>query len=397
MQKPCPASCTCSYDTINCNELIERCDECVHWSQIDFNQIRELRPNSFAHFRFAPHRLTHIIIYKLLNSSIGAHAFANMHTPVNAHVEITFQYNSLVRFEAQALAHASLAANSTLVFNFPYTTQVVFMARCFDAVRMLDSRARLILRILKSFSVRFAGHHYAPRVFNLRRRRRRMTSEALVAANNSSNSGSGSKWSLANGQLIVDIKSTHLVKFEEDALAHMRMSGGARLYVDMELVEKLVVHARSFGNVSVEEASRVYFYAKQVNLLDVRSLAFGDVRVTKDSRVQLYMEELSAAWCVPRDTFARLRLEGAGASFNLSVINSKSVQMMRDAFSDVRVVGEQARLFVGVFNVPSWMLLHAERGQYYEEFVRQRVGYLWPTRRDIDVAAQQDHANAVFG
>ena len=38
-ERPCPTKCNCNYDTINCNDLIESCDECVEWSQIDFNQI----------------------------------------------------------------------------------------------------------------------------------------------------------------------------------------------------------------------------------------------------------------------------------------------------------------------------------------------------------------------
>jgi hypothetical protein len=228
-------------------------------------------------------------------------------------------------------------------------------------------------------------------VFNLRRD---ITYLRQYPQIDGSKTDSASKWTLATGQLIVDIKSTHLVKFDEDAWSHAHLADAARLFVDIELVEKLVIHARALANISLSQSSRFYLYAKHVNLLDVRALALADMRVGHESRVSLYVEELTASWCVQRDVFARMLLEGAGASFNLSVINSKSVQLMRDAFSAVRVEHADARLFVGVFTMPSWLLLHADGGQYYEKFVRERVDYLWPTRHDVLAAADN---NAVIG
>jgi hypothetical protein len=84
--RPCPSGCTCSYDTVNCNELIDQCDECVNWHQIDFNQITELKRDTFSQFKFAPNRTTHIIIYKLLNSTLGQDVFNNLNVPQNSQV-----------------------------------------------------------------------------------------------------------------------------------------------------------------------------------------------------------------------------------------------------------------------------------------------------------------------
>ena len=88
--RPCPSGCTCSYDTINCNELIDQCDECVNWHQIDFNQITELKRNTFSQFKFAPNRTTHIIIYKLLNSTLGPDVFNSLNVPPNSQVLFCF-------------------------------------------------------------------------------------------------------------------------------------------------------------------------------------------------------------------------------------------------------------------------------------------------------------------
>lgn len=122
--KPCPRSCTCSYDTINCNDLIDACPECVHWRQIDFNQISHIGPKSFRNFHFAPNRTTHIIIYKLLNSTIGTDTFDLFRAPENSEIEVTFQYNSMIRFDRLALKGLRVEKNATVIFNFPYTTQV---------------------------------------------------------------------------------------------------------------------------------------------------------------------------------------------------------------------------------------------------------------------------------
>ena len=96
--RPCPNACNCNYDTINCNDLIDTCVECELWQQIDFNQIENMKPKSFEKFKFAPNRTTHIIFYKLLNSTLGPKTFHSMKVAENSQIEITFQYNSLIKF-----------------------------------------------------------------------------------------------------------------------------------------------------------------------------------------------------------------------------------------------------------------------------------------------------------
>ena len=157
-KRPCPRGCNCNYDTINCNDLVTHCAECEHWHQIDINQIECMRPRSFHHFKFAPNRTTHLIFYKLLNSTVGAHTFEDMLVEENARIEITFQYNSMIKFDRHALRGLRMRANSTVVFNFPYTSQVVFAAQCFDGVLMHSEDVKIIVRVLKSFSVRFLGN-----------------------------------------------------------------------------------------------------------------------------------------------------------------------------------------------------------------------------------------------
>lgn len=122
--QPCPSLCTCHYEIINCNDLIDSCQECAHWRQIDFNQIQQIGPRAFQRFHFAPNQTTSIMIYKLLNGTIGADAFDSFRVPENAQIEITFQYNSMIRLDRHALRGLVLGRNSTVVFNFPYTTQV---------------------------------------------------------------------------------------------------------------------------------------------------------------------------------------------------------------------------------------------------------------------------------
>ena len=114
------------------------------------------------------------------------------------------------------------------------------MAKCFDGVLMSDDKSKLIIRILKSFSVRFVGDY------------------------------TQTPWSISHGQFIIDIKSTHLVKFEEYALANLNVGARAKFYIDLELVEKLMLQGYSFFNVSLHEAARMTFYAKQITFIDFK-------------------------------------------------------------------------------------------------------------------------------
>ncbi len=74
-KRSCPLKCSCNYDSISCNELIDACPECFHWSSIDFNHINVMKPYTFKNFRFAPDRRTHVIIYKLIDSTLTADIF----------------------------------------------------------------------------------------------------------------------------------------------------------------------------------------------------------------------------------------------------------------------------------------------------------------------------------
>lgn len=362
--RPCPNECNCNYDTINCNDLIKKCDECVHWPQIDFNQIEHMKTNSFKNYKFAPNRTTHIIFYKLLNSTLGPNTFNAMNVTPHSQIEITFQYNSLIKFDKYSLSGLDMDVNSTLVFNFPYTTQVVFLAKCFDGVLMRDEHVKLIIRILKSFSVQFLG-----------------TSLTNIW------------WSLTRGQLIIDIKSTHLVKFEENSLANVNLTSNAKLYVDLELIEKLMVQANTFAHVTLHDTTRMVFYAKQITFLDLRAYSFAWLTMRHQSQIQVYLDELTSSLCVQTNVFSNLRLE-SGSTFNFSVINSKNVQIMRDAFSSA-ALGDKTRLFVGVFNMPSLLLLHQNQN-FYQNFLKARVKYLWPQHSHLSTSSSSLLNNEYF-
>ncbi len=138
------------------------------------------------------------------------------------------------------------------------------MAGCFDGVLMGDRSSRLIVRVLKSFSVRFvsdwAAQAYAAyrlRVAEMAVARNLTVGEVhasrLVPGPSGAESGGegGRSWVLSTGQLVFDIKSTHLVKFEEYAFADMRVEAGARFYLDMDLIEKLMVKRYAFLNMNI--------------------------------------------------------------------------------------------------------------------------------------------------
>ena len=61
-QKPCPINCSCNYDTIYCNDLIETCEDCKYWSQIDFNRVTKLKYETFKYYSFARNKITNIFI-----------------------------------------------------------------------------------------------------------------------------------------------------------------------------------------------------------------------------------------------------------------------------------------------------------------------------------------------
>ena len=359
--RPCPSQCNC-YEAISCNELIAKCVECEHWSDIHFNQINQMQVASFRHFHLAPNKTTHIIIYKLMESALGAQTFQDLVVPTGAQLEITFQYNSVVKFNRHVLQGARLNANSTLIFNFPYTTQVVFAANSFDGVYMKDANSRLIIRIINSFSVRFLNDLLPPSFYYFK------TSPGTTTSKSVNNN-----WSINTGQLIFDIKSTQLVKFEENALSDMQVTAGGRVYFDFELIEKLMLQRNAFGRMRVSPDAQLTIYAKHLTFVDFRAFSFADMEVRNGARVHIYLEDLMHSLCVQRDVFHGMRLVEQ-AHFNLSIINSKNVMLMHDTFSSLSVEGSLARLYVGVYNGQSYQLsLHAHN--YYREFLRERLAY----------------------
>ena len=256
--RPCPSNCNCNYETVNCNDLISECPECEHWTEIDFNQIQAMKRNTFKHFKFAPNKTTQIIIYKLINSSLVSEAFNGLVVPENSHLEITFQYNSVIKFDKNALTGIHLKPNSTLVFNFPYTTQVIFVSKCFDGIRMDHHSSKLILRILKSFSVRFVNDFIVQGFLDYKAKLRELSTknasslESIDVPNPERNiNRENSSWTINNGQIIIDIKSTHFVKFEDYSLAYLQMKQGAKFYLDLDLIEKFMIQRHSFSNMNL--------------------------------------------------------------------------------------------------------------------------------------------------
>lgn len=374
LQRPCPTNCNCNYDTVNCNDLIETCEECVHWSQIDFNQIVQMRPMSFKNFNFAPNRTTHIIIYKLLNSTIVENTFNSFKVKQNSQVQVTFQYNSMIIFDKHALDGLVIETNSTLIFNFPYTTQVVFLPKCFDGIQMKDQNSRLIIRILKSFSVRFVGD------YNLHY-------QSLNMKDNLTLRKEPSHWDLSTGQLIFDIKLTHLVKFEEFSFSNLNLKSNARFYIDLELVEKLMIQRYAFSNLNLDSRTRMIFYSKQITFIDFRAFSFSSINLHNKSKLQIYLEELTSSLCLQRNVFSNMRFHFDSHTsrniddtntFNFSVINSKNVQIMHDSFSNILIENPSSKLFIGVFNMPSYLLLF-QNENYYKLFLTERLKYLSPS------------------
>jgi hypothetical protein len=288
-----------------------------------------------------------------------------MSVPRGAHVEITFQYNSLIRFDAHALAGLRLDANATLVFNFPYTTQVLFMAKCFEGVTMRDTSSKLVIRILKSFSVRFGGDfaHYLHQAHY---------KQPVNATTNQRTEIP--RWSLSNGQFIIDIKSTHLVKFDEHSFSHLSLKSNARLFIDLELIEKFMLQRHAFAKLEASGASsRAVLFAKQITFIDFKAYSFADMTLRDTARVEIYLEELTSSLCLQRHVFTNMRLDGA-SSFNFSVINSKNVQLMHHAFANAQL-NDNSNVFVGAFNMPSFVLLF-QNDRFFKSFLLERLKYL---------------------
>lgn len=266
-KRPCPVNCNCNYETINCNAMIPSCSECFHWSGIDFNQINSMKSGAFSGFKFAPNRTTHVIIYKLVDSTLTRDVFKDMVIPENAKVEIIFQYNSVVTFDQYVLNGVHLKKNSTLIFNFPYTTQVVFVAKCFDGMRMDSANSKVVIRILKSFSVRFVNDFIVQGFMDYKAKLQAFVtnqtdrSEAMSVTNPERHINRvNSSWALKKGQLIVDIKSTHLVKFEDFGLSHIDLKDGARFYMDLDLIEKLIIQKKAFANLNLGNVDFLFIF-----------------------------------------------------------------------------------------------------------------------------------------
>ena len=203
-----------------------------------------------------------------------------------------------------------------------------------------------------------------------------------------------SSWSLNRGQLIIDIKSTHLVKFEDFSLAFMHLRSKARFYVDLDLIEKLIIQHRSLANLHLDPATKATIYARHLTFIDLRAHSFADIHLADQARMQIYLEELLHSLCLQRNVFDRLTLNQA-SHFNLSVINSKNVMLMHDSFSRLVLNSLTARLFVGVYNKPSFQL-SLRANNYYQEFLRERAGYKWTTNFGNGEQVNYDQYTGMF-
>jgi hypothetical protein len=419
--RPCPHNCNCNYETINCNGLISTCNECLYWPKIDFNQIYKLTESAFKHFKFAPGKITNVIIYKLLNSTIGAGTFNDFIVPPNSHIEVTFQYNSLIKFDHNVLKGLKLGHNSTLIFNFPYTTQVcllicfkrknevevefnffviilfdqkkkvVFASHCFDGIEMASNDVRFIVRIIKSFSVIFSAdlsnfidisdQISIPTSFNLNSNdndnNNKNTSSSSSKSNKSNNKSSSTShfvnnaWQITTGQIIIDIKSTHLVKFEENSLSNIELDSKAHFVIDLGLIEKLWIQKNAFGGIIQRPFTSFILYAKQISFIDFRAYSFTNWTLQDNANAQIYFEELTPSICFQRNLFHNLKIHHS--QFNISFINSKNIMLMHDVFSHLSIVDSKGHLTIGVYTKPSFSLFVNDN---YQNFLKYRRQYL---------------------
>lgn len=249
---------------------------------------------------------------------------------------------------------------------------------------MLSNSSRLIIRILKSFSVRFLSdfNYYLKSSYFQQHQQQanannNNNNKIKTTSNNSNNksplavyldqqhqqSSWSKSWSIERGTLIIDIKSTHLVKFEEFSLASMELKSGARFYLDLELVEKLMFHRYSFADFEFFGPSRAVLFAKQITFIDFRAFSFAGLVLHEAAQLEVYLEELTSSLCLQRNVFSNMRVHRA-ASFNFSVISSKNVQLMHDSFSNLTFDGANSRVHIGVYNMPSYLLLFHNQNYY---------------------------------
>lgn len=149
------------------------------------------------------------------------------------------------------------------------------MSRCFEGIRMQTHSSRVIVRILKSFSVRFAAdfyyyymNHQQWQQYN-KNNNKSLPQQQLVDAQMTS-IGQQPDWSMDMGSFIIDIKSTHLVKFEEYSFSNLALHTGSKLYIDLELIEKLMIQRYAFSFLNLEKNTRTVFYAKQITFIDFK-------------------------------------------------------------------------------------------------------------------------------
>lgn len=116
-------------------------------------------------------------------------------------------------------------------------------------------------------------------------------------------------------------------------------------------------------------------YARHLTFIDFRAYSFSDITLTGNSRMQIYLEELLHSLCLQRNVFDSLTLN-ENSHFNFSVINSKNVMFMHDAFSNMNLNSPSSKLYMGVYNKPSFQLMLAENN-YYREFLKERMEYKW--------------------
>lgn len=93
--------------------------------------------------------------------------------------------------------------------------------------------------------------------------------------------------------------------------------------------------------------------------------------------MQIYLEELLHSLCLQRNVFDKLTLN-ENSHFNFSTINSKNVMLMHDSFSNLALNGPHAKLYIAVYNRPSFQL-SLEKNNYYQEFLKERLIYKWST------------------
>jgi hypothetical protein len=346
----CPANCTCSYETAYCSDLIDTCHECKYWSRIDFSRISNLKPEAFKYFDFAPGRTTQLIVYRLLNYRIVSDTFKNLHIPSNSHVELTFQYNSIMDFDTNSMNGIVLGANSTLIINMPYVTQVLVNTQYFDAMRFGDNNSRIIIRIIKSYIVKFLTR-----------------------------SMSHNQMQFNGGQFVIDIKSTFLVRFDGNSFGNLDFTGGFQFFVDLEFVEKLYICRDSFSKLTIASNSSAILYFKQVNMIHIESHAFNNINVDDSSKFFLIFSDIANSVCLKSYTFVNI----GGNTFNLTFLNSKNLLVNTRAFHNID------RLALTIANKPSRLsyeletYVHAKRRRH-QHTVNTELRKLFVYYIDVD-------------